>query len=573
MASDAGARPALAPRLSRGEGLGLVAVLAVALGLRVLHLLEIRANDPFFEAPSVDPRLYHEWASRIAQGDWLGEEIFFLGPLYPYFLGVVYSVFGASLLAAKIVHVALGTATVALVFALARRVFDRRVAFVAAAIAASYRMAPFYEGTLVVANLLLPLTLLVVLATLRVRDRPTAPRALLAGVATGVAALARQNALLYAPLAMGWLLFALRDRAPLARRTGLAVALAAGVLLAVLPATLRNLAVGGDLVWINAAGGAPFFTGNNPDADGTFRVPRIFSQALADDPLEQRAMYTKLAEQTLGRELLPSEVSRFWVDQGLAWIRARPLDWLRLEWKKFGLFWNAHEVWNNRSISIDRAFSRVLRAPLPTFGIVAPLALLGMGLSWRRARDLFPLYAMIGVSLATALAFFVLSRYRMPIVPLLAIFAAYALVQLFDLSRARRARALAACGVSVAALAWFVHREIVREDLSIAHYNLANRYMLTRQWDLAIDHYWKTIEGRPGYISAYNNLAIVYQATGHNPREAVLTWQEVRRLAQRMNLPEYVARAERNLRALGAPEDALGPPSPAGEESPARDAP
>ncbi len=543
-----------ATRLGRAEWLGLAALLAVALALRLLHLFEIRTNDPFFEAPSVDPRLYHEWATRIAGGDWVGEEAFFLGPLYPYLLGVVYTIFGPSLLAAKLTNVALGTLTVGLVFVLARRIFDRRVAFVAAAIAACYRMAFFYEGMLVVANVLMPITLVVVLTTLRVCERPTLGRAALAGVAAGIAALARQNLLLYPPLAIGWILWSLHGTATLARRGALAAAIGAGALLAVLPATLHNYAVSRDLVWINSAGGAPFFTGNNPDADGTFRVPRLFHQALADDPVEQREAYASLAEQALGRELHASEVSAFWVDLSLDWIRARPLDWLKLEARKFLLYWNAHEVWNNRTITIDREFSWVLRAPLPTFGLVAPLALLGMGLAARRTRDLFPLYAMIAVSLATALAFFVLSRYRMPVVPLLVIFAGFALVRIVEFARARRVRPLLACALALVGLAGFVHLDVVREDLSVAHYNLANRYKASQQWELAVEHYWKALEGRPSYLSAYNNLALVYEATGHHDQEAAHLWQELRRLALERELPVYVERAERRLRGLGLEE-------------------
>ena len=50
----------------------------------------------------------------------------------------------------------------------------------------------------------------------------------------------------------------------------------------------------------------------------------------------------------------------------------------------------------------------MLRLPLLRYGVVAPLGLLGIALSARRWRALFPLHAMLGVYLAAALVFFVL---------------------------------------------------------------------------------------------------------------------------------------------------------------------
>ena len=99
----------------------------------------------------------------------------------------------------------------------------------------------------------------------------------------GLAALARPNALLLAPMLLVWLLWSLRERLSFARRLALAAALSAGVALLVLPATARNYAVGGDLTLITSSGGSNFFVGNNPEANGSYRIPRRFPRALADD--------------------------------------------------------------------------------------------------------------------------------------------------------------------------------------------------------------------------------------------------------------------------------------------------
>ena len=77
------------------------------------------------------------------------------------------------------------------------------------------------------------------------------------------------------------------------------------------------------------------------------------------------------------------------------------------------------------SFELSRQFSWVLRLPLLGYGTMLPFALLGIAMSAPSWRRLFPLYAMIAVYLATALIFYVLSRYRMPAEPVLIVFAAH----------------------------------------------------------------------------------------------------------------------------------------------------
>jgi hypothetical protein len=60
------------------------------------------------------------------------------------------------------------------------------------------------------------------------------------------------------------------------------------------------------------------------------------------------------------------------------------------------------------------------------------------------------------------------------------------------------------------------------------------------------------IEARPNFVSAYNNLALVYEATGDHDALARATWERVRELGAAQRLPQYAERAERHLRALAA---------------------
>ena len=61
-APDSVPAPPWAAPWSRRDWIALTAVTAAALTLRVLHLGEIAANDPFFANPSLDPKFYHDAA-------------------------------------------------------------------------------------------------------------------------------------------------------------------------------------------------------------------------------------------------------------------------------------------------------------------------------------------------------------------------------------------------------------------------------------------------------------------------------------------------------------------------------
>src|SRR5207245_137552 len=59
---------------------------------------------------------------RIAAGDWLGDRPFYMDPLYPYFLAVVYRVWGRDLLLVGLLQVALAAGSCALVAVVGARV-------------------------------------------------------------------------------------------------------------------------------------------------------------------------------------------------------------------------------------------------------------------------------------------------------------------------------------------------------------------------------------------------------------------------------------------------------------------
>jgi 4-amino-4-deoxy-L-arabinose transferase-like glycosyltransferase len=182
------------------------------------------------------------WMATIAPPEtwerwWGGKGVFHRAPLYPYLLAGMRRLAGDGFWGIALCQMALGLASVALVFLIAARCFDPTVATVAGLGAALYGPFLLHESLLLRDPLAVTTSLLALWALLRSRDAGRGG-GLLAGVLLAVSLLAREANLLFAPLAVLWI--ARRHPQP-ARAASVFVA---GVVLGLLPLVARNVAVG-----------------------------------------------------------------------------------------------------------------------------------------------------------------------------------------------------------------------------------------------------------------------------------------------------------------------------------------
>lgn len=532
------------------------AIFVIGLVIRLAHLQQIAAHDPYFTIPSVDGAVYDAWAREMLAGDWLGEGVLFMGPLYPLFMTLVYAVFGTSLAAIKAVQAVLGAIVCVLVWGIAREAFERRsAAALAGLFAAFHGMLIFYGGTVMVVNLQVPLVMGFVWAWMHALRRPSFARWALCGLLLGLSVLSRQTTLLLAPLVVLWLVLDPASSLPREKRIAFAATFGTVLLLLILPFTIRNYVVADDLVLLNSMGGPNFYMGNQRKADGTWQPPSLGSRVRVDNPKTMQREFRRAAEQSTGHPMKTSEVSSHWLARGIEEIAEDPLRWIRLEARKLGLFFNAYEVWNNRSIEISRSFSRVLQLPLPGFGLIAPLGLLGMALARRRWRTLVPIYSTLLVYLASALLFFVLSRYRMPATVLFIPWAAFASVEIVEGLRRRELRFLGIAVASLALLTLLVHLPLASVNrMHMAWYNLGNKYKELERWEEATTAYRASLRENPNAISTHNNLALAFEGAGRR-EDAIEAWKIVGAMALKRGDGVRLERSTRHLRELGALED------------------
>lgn len=418
-------------RLDRRDAVAIAVVFSVAFAARLLYLHQ--AWDlPFFESPIVDAKSYDDWGLRIADGDWLGDQTFYQAPAYPYFLGVVYSLFGHDLWMLRVVQILLGAAASGLLYAATRAMFGRPAAWAAGLLIACYAPAIFFDGLIQKTSLGLFLTSLLLLSLVRFVKGPRLLSAVGCGCVLGLLALTRENALAFAFVIPAWLAISLRRR-PGRLRVQWALAFALGLALVLTPVGLRNGLVGESFTITTSQLGPNFYIGNNAHATGLYQ-PLVVGRQTPD---EEGPDARRLAEWELGRTLGPGEVSRFWLSESLAWIRSDPGAWLQLTLQKALLTLNDYEIPDTEDIYVNAEFSQLLAwlAPILRFGVLLPLGLAGMLFAWRergtrRERDAAALVAVMAFVFAGAVAaFYVWARYRFPLVPLLIPFAGLAIAR------------------------------------------------------------------------------------------------------------------------------------------------
>ncbi|HKQ61650.1 MAG TPA: hypothetical protein VJS92_10165, partial [Candidatus Polarisedimenticolaceae bacterium] len=287
--------------MSARRSAGLVAaVLAAGLLLRAAYLASQPAVDPTFDRPILDGRYYADWASALVAGTGPAGA-FYLAPLYPYALSALWRLRGPDFGTLYALQHLLMLAAAGLLAAVARR---RAGTGAACAVAGLYVL---HHPLLFFASMPLgePLALSLLALALYSAERETRAGAATAGLALGLAALARPNLLVVPVL---WAAAELRAGRKLA-----AALLVAGVALPLVPAAVHNGLASGHLVLISSNGGMTAYHGNGPGAGGTFTQPAGFSGSLAG----QREEATAIARERSGLPLDAVEADRWWGRQ--AW--------------------------------------------------------------------------------------------------------------------------------------------------------------------------------------------------------------------------------------------------------------
>jgi tetratricopeptide (TPR) repeat protein len=528
-----------------------IVVFAVALAARLVHLAALRGLV-WFDVPIVDGANYLRTARAILGGDWLGgREAFWQPPLYPYFMAAVLGASGGRLGILYVVQAALGALTCGLTGVLGARLFGARAGVAAGLLMALYGPLVHFDVQPLIP--VLHIALLVAGLALLVHGSP-AP----AGLAWGLGSIATPNLLLAAPLPAALMLLpssGLRDRA----RWTAVLAFAAGLAAPIAVVATRNVAVAREPVLISSNGGINFYIGNNADYEQTIRIrPGGDFERLVQEP-ENLGIVGAAAK------------SRWFVARGLEFWTGYPASAARLTLRKVLDLAAGREIPRNDTLEVYRRASPLLRLLVSRpgiavpFGLIAPLALAGAFLAWRTAppERRSSLVLLIGTAVlygVSIVLFFPTDRYRLPLVPIAAVFAGRLLSEprrllqpacaatlllglvLFNLDAAvasesypeeealNRAYALGALGRADEARTEYLRAFDLNRTRIDAPHALAAMAVARNDWDEAAARYRQVLELRPDFIEVRCSLGEALLALGRRD-EARREWEIASRMA------------------------------------------
>ncbi len=295
-----------------------------------------------------------------------------------------------------------------------------------------------------------------------------------------------------------------------------------GLTFALLPVAVRNRIVGGEWHLTTSQFGSNLYIGNNPNADGTYAALRE-GRGTAE---YERQDATELAEAASwtppdawrGLDLLGARDNE--VCSNTAWCVVEAHGQERPRW--CGTAPSSSTPRARKATKTGRhCFARL--AHVGHFGVLVPLAVLGVFTTWKDRSRIGVYYAMAAAYVSSVVVFYVSARYRLPLVPFLMLFASAGLASLASFVRTAGAREDRCCRSSHRSRgdchkpADLVGRSSCEPTTET---NLGVALQTDERLEEAEAHYRRAIAIDPDYGPAYVNLGMTLVAL-NRPYEAI----------------------------------------------------
>ena len=379
----------------------------------------------------VDEQHYAQLASNVLAGHGFGwgpgDLTSIRPPLYPGLLVAIWSVFGdQNFQAVRVVQMGLAMATTAGVYALGLRAFNPSVARFGAVLCWLYPSLVFFNALILTETLFALLLVAFLLAAVALVQSPRPANAVLCGAALALAALTR-SVLWPVPLLL-CPLFGFLITAPLRHRIALPLLVLASYIAVVAPWAVRNTRVQGVLTIVDTMGGMNLRMGNY--------------EHTPDDRMWDAVSLTGEQSWIAGFSVEPGQVptegrkDKWGQQKAIEYILEHPGTTIRRSFIKFADFW-----------SLEREFIAGVQAGLyspPLWLAVAGsgfilggyvlILILAAGGAWLAPPQdwrvhvlmLFPVVVLAGAHTLV----FGHSRYHVPLMPILGLYAAHLLMRL-----------------------------------------------------------------------------------------------------------------------------------------------
>lgn len=423
-------------------------ITAVSLLLRLTAAWEmLRAfngvNNVVSPLPSSDLHTYMELGAQCASGEF--PPFFDYQPwYYAVFLAIIKFFFGTCVYPVIIIQALFSAATVWLTGWCGRKIFSEKAGLIAAGICAISSSlilyVPFHQNeTLQTFHLIALLSL-----TLIALEKRCCLMWAVVGLLAGIAILTRGNIILLIPVIAGGLIYyEIKNEVKWKTVVVHLLVFLAMLTLIQIPFAWRNTVYSGELSGPSIAANKVLALGNTVEAPAGGREPGSSAGAMVYPEAYNRMM--KNTEGIFGR----SVPQQMW-----QWLCDDPAAFCELQFRKALLFWDGREIPNNVSLEYDGVMvSRVLQ--ILFIGRNCFLFALGAaGILWfagklkrKKSPGLMLIYGFMFTFYAAVVIFYLLSRFKAPAIPLLALFGGGAVDSwIITIKSAEKEKRLIICG-------------------------------------------------------------------------------------------------------------------------------
>lgn len=458
----------------------------------------------FYNIPKgLDQQRFDQFALQISHGDILGgKDIYSQSPLYPYFLASIYKLFGHHYIMARIFQMIMGAGTCVLLYLIGSRIFNKTVGVISGIICSLYGVLIFYEGELLRVTMLVFLTVLLVFSLLWISKTKRIAIWLIPGFVLSLLILCRPNNIILVLFILIWIVYiTIKNKKLLIGRF---MCFFFGVLFALTPLFIRNHIVGVNLFSMSSQGVNAFISGHDS------RSPGYGFYYIQDDTYSGKNQI-----QTCFNILKTAFKT--------------PSKWFMQQIKKSIAFWNGYEIPNNSNFYLSRKFSSLLSLPLPGFVFIASMGIIGIIVSIRNWQKYLLVYLIIIGCFCSVMAFYILSRFRQPIVPFLILFTGFFIDWLWKKAKDKDLKKLVLPLLCAAFLSFAMWPRPQRFILPQDHYNMGLSYAMGKKYNNAIMQFDNAIKLRANYIKPIymKGFCLLRQ---RKPRLAIREFEEVLRL-------------------------------------------
>lgn len=402
--------------------LALFAILAAGLILRLIYLYFLK--DTVFFNPLLmdkhDQKTFILWAQQILKHPWhVDGKAFYMAPLYPYFLSLLYLFFAGNLVLVLTSQLILDILLCGLIFYLGKKIYNEKTGLIAAFFACFYRTSIVYAASVLSDSLIFFLYIFFIALVYYALEKPNVFRWASAGVVLGLAALSKPTIAVYLPfLAAGLYLYPTKKLLPGNAPAKLQPVLILLILLAssgltILPVTARNFYVSGELIPICTNGLVNWQIGNSSDSIGLFYYPK--------------------------GEILSLFSIEFW----------------KLFLVKVNIFFTSYEWPQNLNVYIMEDLIPVLKTAFVKFGFIVPAGIGGLFILLKHWKKNFIFISFALSNVLWVVLFFVVDRYRLPAAGCFMVSSACLVAWSIEKLKERKLIVAAAVWIFVAIFAYF----------------------------------------------------------------------------------------------------------------------